>query len=322
MPLSCYVPSQIIPKSRVVHLADKQILKRHILSYPKITVSKNLPLPPGGWEGWEGWVGGRRVSIPGPWTKRDSDTVDWRGIVAIVTLIYVCGTKHVQHLRYEMATQSIQSRQRRSWRPTTRSGDSSRFSHSAGRRRLSCSNTIVHHQHVRERLSVPLLPADPRSCLSDSPIDKMVRVYFHRGLPCSCEPRRRPLAHSRRAVSSFPVVGRAPFFGEWLVSKLTHTPSAESWAHSRTARHCAVPADRRSTAGSKRSRRTASRHHTSWCRRPDPAVCWSSVPEPQKTEMRWKRSPHRPEPRRWDTATIHPLWKRCWGFPRRRGTLL
>ena len=46
MPLSCYVPSQIIPKSRIVHLADKQILKRHILSYPKITVSKN---PPRGW---------------------------------------------------------------------------------------------------------------------------------------------------------------------------------------------------------------------------------------------------------------------------------
>ena len=39
MPLSCYVPSQIIPKSRVVHLADKQILKRHILSYPKIIVT-------------------------------------------------------------------------------------------------------------------------------------------------------------------------------------------------------------------------------------------------------------------------------------------
>ena len=45
MPLSCYVPSQIIPKSRIVHLADKQILKRHIMSYPKIIVSKN---PPGG----------------------------------------------------------------------------------------------------------------------------------------------------------------------------------------------------------------------------------------------------------------------------------
>ena len=35
MLLSCYVPSQIISKSRIVHLADKQILKRHILSYPK-----------------------------------------------------------------------------------------------------------------------------------------------------------------------------------------------------------------------------------------------------------------------------------------------
>ena len=42
MRLSCYVPSEIIPKSRVVHLADKHILKSHILSYPKITVSKNL----------------------------------------------------------------------------------------------------------------------------------------------------------------------------------------------------------------------------------------------------------------------------------------
>ena len=41
MRLSCYVPYPIIPKSRVVHLADKHILKRHILSYPKITVSKN-----------------------------------------------------------------------------------------------------------------------------------------------------------------------------------------------------------------------------------------------------------------------------------------
>ena len=61
MPLSCYVPSQIIPKSRVVHLADKQILKRHILSYPKITVSKN----PRGRGVGVGWGGG---SIPGPWT--------------------------------------------------------------------------------------------------------------------------------------------------------------------------------------------------------------------------------------------------------------
>ena len=51
--LRCYVPSQIIPKSRVVYLADKQILKRHILRYPKIIVSK---ISPG------------RVSIPGPWT--------------------------------------------------------------------------------------------------------------------------------------------------------------------------------------------------------------------------------------------------------------
>ena len=53
MRLSCsYVPSQIIPKSRVVHHADKQILKRHILSYPKI--------PPGG-------GGGGRGGSPGPW---------------------------------------------------------------------------------------------------------------------------------------------------------------------------------------------------------------------------------------------------------------
>ena len=52
--------SQIIPKSRVVHLADKQILKRYILSYPKIIVSKDLP------GGGEGGVGG--LSIPGPWT--------------------------------------------------------------------------------------------------------------------------------------------------------------------------------------------------------------------------------------------------------------
>ena len=55
MRLSCYVPSQIIPKSRVGHLADKQILKRLIQSYPKIIVSKN----PGG-------LGGG--VIPGPWT--------------------------------------------------------------------------------------------------------------------------------------------------------------------------------------------------------------------------------------------------------------
>ena len=59
MPLSCYVPSQIIPKSRIVQIADKQILKRHILSYPKIIVSKN----PAGWGG--GWGGG---SIRSPWT--------------------------------------------------------------------------------------------------------------------------------------------------------------------------------------------------------------------------------------------------------------
>ena len=43
MRLSCYVPSQIIPKSRVVHLADKQILKRHILSYPKIICLQKSP---------------------------------------------------------------------------------------------------------------------------------------------------------------------------------------------------------------------------------------------------------------------------------------
>ena len=56
MPLSCYVPSQIIPKSRVVHLADKQILKRHILSYPKIIVSKKLPgWGGGGGEGFDTW---------------------------------------------------------------------------------------------------------------------------------------------------------------------------------------------------------------------------------------------------------------------------
>ena len=53
MPLSGYVPSQIIPKSRIVHLADKQILKRYILSYPKIIVSKN---PPGGSGGGGGGV--------------------------------------------------------------------------------------------------------------------------------------------------------------------------------------------------------------------------------------------------------------------------
>ena len=40
MRLSCFVPSQLIPKSSVAHLADKQILKKHIQSYPKITVSK------------------------------------------------------------------------------------------------------------------------------------------------------------------------------------------------------------------------------------------------------------------------------------------
>ena len=62
MRLSCYVPSQIIPKSRVVHLAHKQILKRHILSYPKVIVSKN-PHP-----GWGRGVGGGGGSIPGPWT--------------------------------------------------------------------------------------------------------------------------------------------------------------------------------------------------------------------------------------------------------------
>ena len=56
MPLSCYVPSQIIPKSRIVHLAYKQILKRHIMSYPKIIVSKNPPgVGGGGGGGGEGF---------------------------------------------------------------------------------------------------------------------------------------------------------------------------------------------------------------------------------------------------------------------------
>ena len=58
MPLSCYVPSQIIPKSRIVHLADKQISKRHILSYPKIIVSKNPPGEGGGGGGGGGRGGG------------------------------------------------------------------------------------------------------------------------------------------------------------------------------------------------------------------------------------------------------------------------
>ena len=55
MPLSCYVLSQIIPKSRVVHLADKQILKRHILSYPKIIVSKSPGGGGGGGGGFDTW---------------------------------------------------------------------------------------------------------------------------------------------------------------------------------------------------------------------------------------------------------------------------
>ena len=63
MPLSCYIPSQIIPKSRVVHLADKQILKRHILSYPKIIVSKNPP--PGGRGGGARERGGFRYLAHG-----------------------------------------------------------------------------------------------------------------------------------------------------------------------------------------------------------------------------------------------------------------
>ena len=57
MRLSCYAPYQIIPKSRVVHLADKQLLKRHILSYPKIIVSKNPPGRGGGVGGGGGEVG-------------------------------------------------------------------------------------------------------------------------------------------------------------------------------------------------------------------------------------------------------------------------
>ena len=65
MLLSCYVPSQIIPKSRIVHLADKQILKRHILSYPKIIVSKNPP-------GRGGGGGGFRYLAHGLHTKSDS----------------------------------------------------------------------------------------------------------------------------------------------------------------------------------------------------------------------------------------------------------
>ena len=56
--LSCYVPFQIIPKSRVGHLADKQILKRRILSYPKIIVSNAA--------GGGGGGGGGTVSIPWP----------------------------------------------------------------------------------------------------------------------------------------------------------------------------------------------------------------------------------------------------------------
>ena len=77
MPLSWYVPSQIIPKSRVVHLADKQILKRHILSYPKIIVSKN---PPRGVGGWVVVVGGVRYLAHGlrlinaPKTSHDTST--------------------------------------------------------------------------------------------------------------------------------------------------------------------------------------------------------------------------------------------------------
>ena len=77
MPLSCYIPSQIISKSRVVHLADKQILKRHILSYPKIIVSKNPPRAGGGGEGG---------SIPGPWTIELSV-----GLIACFPVLSCCG---------------------------------------------------------------------------------------------------------------------------------------------------------------------------------------------------------------------------------------
>ena len=73
MPLSCYVPSQIIPKSRVVHLADKQILKRHILSYSKIIVSKNP-----------------RGAIPGPWTNSSYKSESASRPIPFVTLIIMC----------------------------------------------------------------------------------------------------------------------------------------------------------------------------------------------------------------------------------------
>ena len=77
MRLSCYVPYQITPKGRVFHLADKQTLKRHILSYPqnhrlqkspgrlspKSSVSKNPQV--GGWLGGLGGgsgLGGRYLA--------------------------------------------------------------------------------------------------------------------------------------------------------------------------------------------------------------------------------------------------------------------
>ena len=68
MRLSSYVSSQIIPKSRVVHLVDKQILKRHILSYPKIIASKN----PRGW-GWGGGGGFRYLAhgLKNKWVDKD-----------------------------------------------------------------------------------------------------------------------------------------------------------------------------------------------------------------------------------------------------------
>ena len=72
MLLSCYVHSQIIPKSRIVHLADKQILKRHILSYPKIIVFK-IPPPPhshgGGGGGFDTWPMDYQFMITPPSTS-------------------------------------------------------------------------------------------------------------------------------------------------------------------------------------------------------------------------------------------------------------
>ena len=140
MPLSCYVPSQIIPKSRIVHLADKQILKRHILSYPKIIVSKNPPGGGAGGEGFDTWPMDYLFAVSGrplrPWvTSKRLWSVD------TVRKLWLCPSGQLWNIKVALIAAHLNLMQKSYWwwQP--------------------CSDRYIISLHPRHRR--PLIPPSP-----------------------------------------------------------------------------------------------------------------------------------------------------------------